>query len=358
MKTSQARDRCAKRRAKPATARRGLPKAGRAFALNAGKRTQPPYPSLQNADYLRWSRCIEIRALRDAVAAKRPLQIRPAACKASTRAQRAEAMAETTQKRARDADAVDLTEDASPEKKHKVALNAIAKEFICPITQELPVDPVIAKDGKIYERDAILEWFRKKDGDATSPSTGKVIDTELVPVVQARNTIESLIQTGAIEDEIAEAWQKRLAFEKRVKEMRAKAEGGDGDAMHWMGVCYTFGQGVAKDEAQARAWYERSAAARNPKGLASFGDCLLAGTGGPQESVYGIINMTQAAELGSDWGAYRLGWAFFEGAHGLPKDPVRARFWIKKVVEGECTHKHLTDQAIAEAANWLRELDQ
>ena len=134
-------------------------------------------------------------------------------------------MAEATQKRARDADAVDLTEDASPEKKHKVALNAIAKEFICPITQELPVDPVIAKDGKIYERDAILEWFRKKDGDATSPSTGKVIDTELVPVVQARNTIESLIQTGAIEDEIAEAWQKRLAFEKRVKEMRAKVEG-------------------------------------------------------------------------------------------------------------------------------------
>ena len=48
------------------------------------------------------------------------------------------------------------------------SINDIAKEFICPITQELPVDPVIAKDGKIYERDAILEWFRKKDGDATT----------------------------------------------------------------------------------------------------------------------------------------------------------------------------------------------
>ena len=134
--------------------------------------------------------------------------------------------------RKRSGDAIDFTEDTSPqEKKMRASINDVAADLRCPITQELPVDPVIAKDGKIYEREAILEWFRKKEGDATSPSTGKVIDTELVPVVQARNTIESLIQSGAIEEKIAEAWQKRLEFEKRVKEMRAKAEGGDGEAM-------------------------------------------------------------------------------------------------------------------------------
>ena len=266
-------------------------------------------------------------------------------------------MAEATQKRARDADAVDLTEEASPEKKHKVALNAIAKEFICPITQELPCDPVMAKDGKIYEREAILEWFRKKDGDATSPSTGKVIDTELVPVVQARNTIESLIQSGAIEGEIAEAWQKRLEFEKRVKEMRAKAEGGDGEAMQWMGVSYTYGQGVAKDDAQARAWFKRSAAARNPKGLASFSHCLLSGIGGPQDISLGLVNLTEAAGLGSDFGAYLLGWAFFNGGYGLPKDPVRARYWLKKLVDGECEFKHLCPTHIPLAANMLAVMD-
>ena len=264
-------------------------------------------------------------------------------------------MAETTQKRARDADA---DADAVDPKKMRESINDIAKEFICPITQELPVDPVIAKDGKIYERDAILEWFRKKDGDATSPSTGKVIDTELVPVVQARNTIESLIQTGAIEDEIAEAWQKRLAFEKRVKEMRAKAEGGDGDAMHWMGVCYTFGQGVAKDEAQARAWYERSAAARNPKGLASFSNCLLTGAGGPQDFALGLLNMTEAAYLGSDMGAAVLGESFFNGMCGLPKDPVRARYWLKKVFDGECEYKHLNEESKAKATILLGELQE
>ena len=262
-------------------------------------------------------------------------------------------------KRARDADAdaVDLTDDDSPEKKHKVALNAIAKEFICPITQELPFDPVMAKDGKIYEREAILEWFRKKDGDATSPSTGKVIDTELVPVVQARNTIESLIQSGAIEAEIAEAWQNRLEFEKRVKEMRAKAEGGDGEAMQWMGVSYTYGQGVAKDEAQARAWFERSAAARHPPGMANFGQCLLSGIGGPQDILLGLVNVTEAAHLGSAMGACILGEVFFRGSFGLPKDPVRARFWLKKVVEGECEFKHVRADSISHAAGMLAAMD-
>ena len=70
------------------------------------------------------------------------------------------------------------------------------------------------------------------------------------------------------------------------------------------------------------------------------------------------MNVTEAAGLGSDVGAYRLGRAFFEGSHGLPKDPVRARYWLKKVADGECEVKSLNDSAKAEAAEWLRELDE
>ena len=140
--------------------------------------------------------------------------------------------------------------------------------------------------------------------------------------------------------------------------MRTKAEGGDGNAMYLLGVWYRFGEnGLAKDSAQARAWYERSAAARYPKGLASFGEYLLLGIGGSEETSLGLVNVSQAAELGSDIGAYRLGKAFFKGTWGLPKDPARARFWLKKVAKGECKYKHLSYSAIAEAAKWLRELD-
>ena len=140
-------------------------------------------------------------------------------------------------KRARDADAdaVDLTDDDSPEKKHKVALNAIAEELICPITQELPVEPVLAEDGRIYEKKDLLQWFGT-DREAKSPTTGDIIGTTLKPAPQVRNTIEALVKSGAIEGEIAEAWTKKLADETRVKEWRAKAEGGDGYAMYCLGV--------------------------------------------------------------------------------------------------------------------------
>uniref|UniRef100_A0A7S3ZVM9 U-box domain-containing protein n=1 Tax=Pelagomonas calceolata TaxID=35677 RepID=A0A7S3ZVM9_9STRA len=256
------------------------------------------------------------------------------------------------------ADAIDLTEMASSqEKKQRVALTTIAKEFICPITQELPISPVTAEDGKVYEETAIREWFSKKDGAPTSPSTGAVIGTKLFPAPQARNTIEALIQSGAIAGEIAEAWKQKLEDEKEVKETRAEAEGGDGEAMYMLGAWYREGvNGLAKDDVQARAWYERSAAARHPKGMAAFGELLLLGIGGPEDNVFGVMNVTAAAELGSDVGAYFLGYAFFRGAYGLPKDSIRARFWLTKVVNGECEVKHLNEAGRAEAAAWLRAL--
>ena len=64
-----------------------------------------------------------------------------------------------------------------------------------------------------------------------------------------------------------------------------------------------------------------------------------------------------AAELGSDLGAYILGQAFFKGLWGLPKDLVQARFWLKRIVDGECEHKNLRDPARARVDPWLRELD-
>ena len=273
-------------------------------------------------------------------------------------------MSDAAQKRARDSPAVDLTDDPSPEKKQKKALTAIAKEFICPITQELPIQPVTAEDGKIYEETAIRKWFAAKlenNESPTSPATGAEIGPKLLPAPQARNTIEALVESGAIEGEIAEAWTKKLRLEMRVKEIRAMAERGrrgDGEAMWKLGVWYQEGEnGLAKDYRKARAWYERSAEARDPRGMAAFGQCLLAG-GGREGDSLGLVNVTEAAHLGSDLGALLLGESFFNGMCGLPEDPVRARYWLKKAVDGECEIKHVDDEGLAEAAAWLRELDQ
>ena len=238
--------------------------------------------------------------------------------------------------------------DANAEKKQKT-LAVIAKQWICPITLMLPTEPVKAEDGHTYEREAIEDWLAQ---NATSPVTRAHMGTRLMDDYAAKNTIEELVTSGAIAGEIAEAWKEKLEDEQVVKDTRAKAKGGDGEAMLWLGDRY-----AGEDDAQARAWFERSAAARNPAGMASFGRYLLNGLAGPQDNVFGIMNVTEAAGLGSDNAALLLGQAFLDGNHGLPKDPVRARFWIKKVVDGECEYKRLGDACVAGLVAFLRELD-
>ena len=253
-----------------------------------------------------------------------------------------------------------VNEDAMPTRAECVeAISAAAANFVCPITQALPTEPVTAEDGHVYERGAIASWFRAKDGDPTSPITGARMGTRLLEAHQVRNTIEALVKSGAIDGEVATAWKQKLADEALVTETRVLAEGGDGDASYRLGVWYEFGMnGLAKDNVQARAWYERSAAARNPKGMARFGEYLLLGVGGPQNYAHGLVMAGQAAALGSDHGAYLVGKAFSKGLYGLPKDPAQARYWLKKIFDGECEHKHLNEEGKAKAARFLRELDE
>ena len=252
--------------------------------------------------------------------------------------------------------AIDLTEEASPqEKKLRKSINDVAADLVCPITQELPIEPVMAEDGKIYEKKAILEWLSR---DATSPVTRARMGSRLLPAIQTRNTIEALVKSGAIGDELTTAWKQKLADVKLVKEMHAKAEGGDGSAMYRLGGwCNSGMNGLTKDDVQARAWYERSAAARHPKGMAAFGECLLLGIGGPQDNALGLVNVTEAAYLGSDVGVMKLGRAFYNGKYGLPRDPARAKFWLKKIIDRECKYKHLSKAGNELAARWLRRME-
>mmetsp|Transcript_21792 Transcript_21792/g.56897 ORF Transcript_21792/g.56897 Transcript_21792/m.56897 type:complete len:81 (+) Transcript_21792:244-486(+) len=74
--------------------------------------------------------------------------------------------------RKRPADAVDLTKDASPEKKQKVALTTIAKELVCPITQELPFDPVMAKMARSMS--GRPSWSGLERRTATPPARARV----------------------------------------------------------------------------------------------------------------------------------------------------------------------------------------
>ena len=261
---------------------------------------------------------------------------------------------EELEERLHAAERQDLEDAKNEAKRVKTAMNSVADEYLCPITQELPIDPVMAEDSKIYERWAIEEWLGKQQ---RSPSTGAAMGTRLFPATQVRNTIGHLVASGAIEGDKAVAWKKKLADEKEVKEVRAKAEEGNADAMYALAGAYKDGQhGLPTDKVQARAWYKRAAELQHVRSMASYGGFLLTGFGGESIPTLGLYYSTQAALGGSNVGEYFLGKAFAKGKYGLPRDAAQGKRWLSKVVEGACEHKHLKSEFIEKSKKLLQEI--
>ena len=56
--------------------------------------------------------------------------------------------------------------------------NTPPSEYICPITHELMINPVVLSDGFSYEMHAIAKWIRIK---AISPITGANVESMIIP---------------------------------------------------------------------------------------------------------------------------------------------------------------------------------
>lgn len=91
-----------------------------------------------------------------------------------------------------------------PAEERVKALKRIADHHVCPITQCLMVQPVLAVDGHLYEKEAISRWFATK---RTSPRTNQRLNSvELIEAVAARNTIEEVVASGVLDNDCASAW--------------------------------------------------------------------------------------------------------------------------------------------------------
>jgi hypothetical protein len=218
-------------------------------------------------------------------------------------------------------------------------VDSIADNWLCPITLELPIDPVMAEDGKIYERSAIEQWLREK---MTSPSTNNPMGGRLFPAPQAKSTIEALVKSGEVSDDKAKAWKAKLENEKKVKKWREAAEGGDADAMRQLAKSYSYGEnGLPKDWKQAREWAKRGAELGDVKCMGNYGQCLLIGIGGDVVNALGMFYTSRAAERGCCLSHLLLGRGFADGTFGLPKDAAQARIWLTKVITGGNQQGHI-----------------
>ena len=111
----------------------------------------------------------------------------------------------------------------SPKSKKKVGrktnkeMNPTVTELLCPITLELPIDPVIAEDGMVYERKAVEDQLqlRKK-----SPMTNLPMGDQLLVAKHVTNIMQSLLESGVNDDRLI-AWQKAKKL-KELKEMEVQ----------------------------------------------------------------------------------------------------------------------------------------
>jgi TPR repeat protein len=106
---------------------------------------------------------------------------------------------------------------------------------------------------------------------------------------------------------------------------RKAADKGSSAAMVELGVAYGTGAGVARDEAQARALFERAAQAGNPRGVTNLA-ALGGGTSADPARSRELLG--RAAETNAE-AQYQLGVMLSEGSGG-EKDDFKARAMFEK----------------------------
>eukprot|EP00978_Attheya_sp_CCMP212_P023564 scaffold72515_cov52-Attheya_sp.AAC.3 len=239
--------------------------------------------------------------------------------------------------------------------KHRMSQSPFA-DLICPITLHLPYDPVVAGDGQIYERLAILRHF--EENGKTSPLTNHAMGDKLIPAVQIRNHIETCVRNGVITGDLANKWKKKEKEMIEAGALMKKALGGDHDAMFLLGLFHFDGiNGFGKDQKIAFDWYEMASNAGNVKALALSGFSYMNGSGVKENVTYGIVLVTMAAERGSDLACLSLGLWLAGGDFDLVEDRSRSIHFLSLGLSGKCPHQHARREPKVEAHLILTKLE-
>jgi len=120
-------------------------------------------------------------------------------------------------------------------------------------------------------------------------------------------------------------------YKEAARQFRPLAEDGDAEAQYYLGYMYEKGQGVAKDQAIMRKWYQRAADGGNAKAQYKVAVGYAFGLAGlPQSDEDAAKWLRQSAENGYKRAQKTLGRAYAEGRYGLPRDAKQAEYWTKK----------------------------
>mmetsp|Transcript_13914 Transcript_13914/g.30563 ORF Transcript_13914/g.30563 Transcript_13914/m.30563 type:complete len:340 (-) Transcript_13914:76-1095(-) len=271
-------------------------------------------------------------------------------------------------------------DDASSSDQLPKVPDAVTQPLLCPITQELMVDPVLAEDGHMYERRSIEEWISRNPVSPIFPNKRLNVNS-LVAVRGMQESIQALVEAGAVDDKLSDSWTeskkdldltkaKKLFKEGSVMDVaklgfpkaqgvvaewyfngrngmekdtlkceewaRKAAEGGDGNGQFRMG--YFCSKGIpgiiSEDKPTAISWYEKaskqgySAALFNIAQIYEHGGCQFHHSF-LQKSAYWY---RKAANKSLTRGMIKIGKLHYQGK-GAKKSLKVAREWFQKAVD-------------------------
>jgi uncharacterized protein len=148
-----------------------------------------------------------------------------------------------------------------------------------------------------------------------------------------------------------------------LRELRPLAEQGHAVAQYNLGLLYANGQGMPKDDAQARQWYEKAAAQGHAGAQVNLGILYDYGRGVPQDYKKAVYWYRLSAKQGNDLAQRQLG-LMYEHGDGVPQDYVQAYMWYHLGAANGATRgaalqdalaKQMTPDQIAEAQKLARE---
>ncbi|HVG51218.1 MAG TPA: tetratricopeptide repeat protein [Xanthobacteraceae bacterium] len=127
--------------------------------------------------------------------------------------------------------------------------------------------------------------------------------------------------------QLGRAYEANRQMPQAIAAYRKAADKGSTSAMVELGVIYSTGIGVPKDEAQARRLFERAAQAGNPRGVMNL--TAVSGTGSTSANPAETRSMLMRTADTNPEAQFQLGVMLAEGTGG-PKDDAGARALFEK----------------------------
>lgn len=217
-----------------------------------------------------------------------------------------------------------MNEDEQRVTAYKKTISAMADTFICPITLEYALRPVIAEDGRVYEESALKQWM-EEDASPTfkSPATGVRIGKSVVHSLQIRQCIEHAINSGAVDAKKASAWKRALKEEKDFFTLMKAAKDGNSSAMTTLGFYYRDGRGGQPvNVPECIKWFNMAAAQDEPQAITALGVLHINGKGVAKDIPKGMDLLLKSASTtnGSEHACAILGESYAKGILGMRKD--------------------------------------